>query len=468
MNAIRSFDAGTIVEINGRSFRSEGRGPGGRLKLRHSKTGNIQYLTPERVNELMLDGRARLLPSPELATLVGAPPAANVPLDLAALPKEEQDATLRRYEYVNAIWKAGLPALTAVRMADVIEATRLERGDATAPNWRTVVRWVRQYERSRCVLALVHEARGNSYARLPAGCIALMEVAVDTKYLTEDRHTLDDTQKHLSNLIVAENALLPPEDRLPKVSYRALRRYVARLDKFEVMARRMGEAYARRWFRAYGRGAIATRPLEIVQVDHTILDVEVAYQGLLRLGRPTITVVLDTYTRMILSIETSFEPASYLCVMDALRSAILPKDELIARMKAAGLVRNDWPAFGVPTTLLLDNGKEFRGNDLRNAAAHFGMDLRFAPPRAPWFKGAIERFLSTLRNGLVSMLPARTFGVREEKGEDRDTSSAIDLDDLRSILIKWVVDVYHQSPHSTNGLPPMEMWNQAMRGNKWF
>ncbi len=460
---------GSRVEINGRHYKCEGRGPQGRLKLRRDdKRSSITFLSPERLNDYILDGRARLLPPQELRDLLHPKVAPSIPADLSALADHEQAATRRRYDYVKGVYRTGLPALTAARLGPVITAVREKRGDERAPHWRTVVRWVRQYEQSQSVMALVAERRGNGHDRLGRACELLMQRTVEERYLSRARNSLKDTLIHLHVAVEKENELIDTECAIPKPSYRALRRYVGRLDKFEVMARRYGEGYARRWFRAYGKGAIATRALEIVQIDHTILDVEVAFLGVLRLGKPTITVVLDTYTRMVLGLEVTFQPASYLCVMDALCTSILPKDALMAPLRHSGVVRNDWPAFGVPELLLVDNGREFRGHDLKNACAHLGMDIRYCPPRSPWFKGAVERFLLSLKNSLIAQLPSRTFPIKEEQGDREPDGYAIDLDDLRAVLVKWVVDVYHESPHGMNGLTPRAMWEQATRGERWF
>lgn len=463
------LDPGTVYDIAGRRYLCRGRGPGGRLRLDDLQRKVPLYLTPERLNDHLLDGTARALPPSILDELSTAPQIQRqMPGDLASLPPAVQEAARRRAHYVRAVLNAGPGSLTNNRLTPIIEKARKTRGDTSAPSWRSLVRWVHAYERGGTVLALVAERRGNGHSRICMPVQEKMEQAVEDCFLTLSRRSLKSVLFTLNGRIDQENELLPDEQQLPRVSYRSLRRFVLALDRFEVMARRYGETYARRWFRAYKKGAIASRPLELVLVDHTILDVEVAYLGLLRLGRPTITVMMDLYTRMIVAIHISFEPPSYVCVMEALRMCILPKDELIRDLQARGIVKNDWPAFGVPECLILDNGKEFRGRDLQNAAAHFGMDLRFSPPRKPWFKGAIERFLLTLKDSLVAALPNRTFPIKEIQPEEKISAPVIDLEDLRTILVKWVVDIYHQTPHRSNGLTPAAMFEYAKKGTTWF
>lgn len=463
------LDPGTTYEIAGRRYPSRGRGPGGRIRLDDLKRKVPLYIAPERLNDRLLEGTARVLPPSILDELSTAPQAERqIPGDLASLPPDVQESARQRAHYVRAVHNAGPGGLTPNRLTPIIEKARKARGDETAPSWRSVVRWVRAFETGGSVLALVGERRGNAHSRISTPVHDLMDQAVEEFFLTLARRSLKSTLIALNGKIDRENELLPDDQQLPRASYRSLRRFVLQLDRFEVMARRFGEKYARRWFKAYKKGPVASSPLELVLVDHTILDVEVAYLGLLRLGRPTITVMLDLYTRMILSIHVSFEPPSYACVLEAMRMCILPKDDLIQDLQRRGIIKNDWPIFGVPDCLLLDNGKEFRGRDLQNAAAHFGVDLRFSPPRMPWFKGPIERFLLTIKDSLVAALPSRTFPLKEIQPEEKNNSPVIDLEDLRTILIKWVVDVYHQTPHRSNGLTPAAMFEYSKRGETWF
>lgn len=463
------FEQGTTIEIHQRRYRCMGRGPGGRLRLENCRTGSVAHWTPERLNTQLLRGFARIVPANVPQGFVQPVlPTRLIPGDLGTIPEAEQAATLRRYQYVLAVRKAALPSYTKERLVPVIAAQSKAMADGKPPSWRSVARWVKAYSISQSVLCLVAEPRGNSHARFGAELEHLMLMVVDRHYLTPARTSLKNTHKLLLVQLQDENELLPEDRKLPKVSYMALHRFVSRMDKFDVMCRRFGEAYARRWFRAYKIGVVAYRPLEIVQVDHTILDVNVLFMGVIRLGRPTITIFLDSYTRMIVGFHISFEPPSYVTVMEALRFSILPKNDLLAPLKAAGIIHNDWPINGVPETLLLDNAKEFHGNDLKNAAAHLGMSLRYAPPKIPWFKGSVERFLLTLKESLIARLPGRTFPIREERGDASEPEVGIDLDDLQVIMTKWVVDVYHESPHRSNGLPPRAMYESAVRGQAWF
>lgn len=126
-----------------------------------------------------------------------------------------------------------------------------------------------------------------------------------------------------------------------------------------------------------------THILERVEVDHIILDIMVFNENTKQVdGRPTLTALIDVYSRMILGIEIGFQPPSQLSVMRALKNAILPKN--IKREEK--LDKHDWPAYGIPITFVCDNGMEFHAKDLRRMCAELNIELIFCPKQQPHYK----------------------------------------------------------------------------------
>jgi putative transposase len=70
-------------------------------------------------------------------------------------------------------------------------------------------------------------------------------------------------------------------------------------------------------------------PLELVQIDYTVVDV-VVVDELERypIGRPWLTVVIDVATRVIMGYQLSLEPPSSTSVALAISHAVLRKDAL--------------------------------------------------------------------------------------------------------------------------------------------
>src|SRR3546814_18071570 len=77
-----------------------------------------------------------------------------------------------------------------------------------------------------------------------------------------------------------------------------------------------------------------------------------------------VTMVLEHYSRMPLGYHVGYNAASSLAVRAALRHAILPKT-FTEGFESLEIV-NDWPCFGIPEALVVDNGLEFHGKSLEH------------------------------------------------------------------------------------------------------
>jgi transposase InsO family protein len=102
---------------------------------------------------------------------------------------------------------------------------------------------------------------------------------------------------------------------------------------------------------------------------------------------------------------------------------------------------------GIPQRLFVDNGANYRSQQLALVCAKLGIALIHARPYQPQSKGKQERWFRTLRAQLLARL------------HSTDTDS---LEALNRRLWGWVEGEYHHSPH--RGLDedtPLERWAQS-------
>ena len=219
-----------------------------------------------------------------------------------------------------------------------------------------------------------------------------------------------------------------------------MQRRVAALPPPDVLAARDGKRAARRQLRQVGEAPEPERPLERVEIDHLVIPVIVIDErDNLPLGLPVLTYALDVATRYPLGYYLGFEPFSYYAVMECLHHAIRPKDAAAGRQHGCA---HDWLAYGVPRELFTDNGREFKGHDLRDACRQLNIQLRHTPVRTPEFKGTIERHFQRLERDLFSELPGAVFaGLRRRSGDDAIQNACLALGDLDRLLYRWIVDV---------------------------
>lgn len=238
-------------------------------------------------------------------------------------------------------------------------------------------------------------------------------------------------------------------------------RILDQIDKYDAMAAREGKRVADKHFRATGAGAVTHHILERVEVDHTPLDVIVINERTgLADGRPTLTLLLCRHSRMILGFSIGFEPPSELSVMRALRHAILSKAYVKEQYPD---IHHEWPAYGIPHTLICDNGLEFHSHQLRRVCAELNIELQFCPKQQPHYKGAVERFLGTLNRAVCHRIPGTTFSNIAHRGDYNSADMArITLADLKSLIHEWVIDIYHQEVHRTTHRMPSAMWTDGL------
>ena len=290
---------------------------------------------------------------------------------------------------------------------------------------------------------LVNEAIQNVYlsmARRPIAAVA--------------RRVFDDLQRH--NAQVSHQQALPIPR--PAALERAISRRIAQLDPWEVDRARWGRRIADRKHQPTRRQKLATRILQRVEIDHTPLKIVVGSDAG-PIGQPWLTVLIDYYSRMIVGFCLGFEPPSYAVIMEALRQAILPKTQLQDRYPK---LQNPWPCFGIPEKIVCDRGSDLTSKDLEDAAFQLGIELDFAPPRTPHFKGTVESFFDTLNDLLLASLPGRTFRSWERRADYQpDDGPLMPYETLLEIVHLHLVDVYSQSQHPTAGKTRLEVWQES-------
>ena len=145
--------------------------------------------------------------------------------------------------------------------------------------------------------------------------------------------------------------------------------------------------------------------------------------------------------------------------MECLYHAILPKGDVKSKYDT----KHDWIAYGIPSTLVVDNGKEFMGNDLKDAADLLGFTIERMPVRTPHYKGVVERAFKTVDTMLLHPLPGTTFSNVFEKGDyDSAKQACIYVDQVDALLHVFTLDVYAERFHEGLDGVPARRWEKAL------
>ena len=142
---------------------------------------------------------------------------------------------------------------------------------------------------------------------------------------------------------------------------------------------------------------VATRPLEIVQIDHTQSDAFVVDPWFRRtIGRPWLTLAIDVATRCVVGFYLGMERPNAATVALLLSRIALPKAAWLAAIGAEA----QWPMQGIPQVLHLDNAAEFKSR-----ALHHSQLQDRSPGRGPRFH-ARRLLCCSAHPSLLAALPS--------------------------------------------------------------
>jgi len=321
---------------------------------------------------------------------------------------------------------------------------------------RTVYALLRRWRQSgglTASLAPRPSPGGRGKGRIPAAAEKIVAEAIRDDYLTKQKKRAEAVVRAVRDRCRLVGTK-PPAANTVRARVRRVRADLA------ARAREgAGSAAARRLAPASGRTPAAGRPMGVLQIDHTPVDLIVVDETWRKpVGRPWLTLAIDVHSRCIAGLHLSFEAPSATVAGLCLAHAALDK---AAYLRGIG-VEADWPCQGRPGEVFVDNGSEFHSDAFGRGCAQHGILLRHRPLGAPHWGGIIERVVGTAM-AMVHELPGTTFSNPAERGEyDSDKAACLTLAELERWLVLAVTGPYHNSVHGGLGEPPLARWKAGV------
>ena len=450
-----------VFDWKGATFRIDRLQPDGEVLLESISGGTLSLVQRQQ----LLDDYANGLVSATTATEQSphAMPSYSRPLD--QLSQETQRETKRRRSYLEAISADGKPVFTPDYVVPIIQQVAEKIGDDNPPSATSVYRWHKRLILADDTRALVprYDLRGAKKMLRSTRVHELLAEAVAEAFNATPLATGQNIYSRLLAKVDIENRRSLSSTPCVAPSDRTVYRMLAKVDLYEMTVLKEGKASADRRFRVGKAGVKPTRILERIEIDHTPLDLFLVDERTwLPLGRPTLTVAIDTFSRMLWGYYLSYGPPSVPAVIGAMRHGILPKPPTEYAIEGLA-VEHRWPTYGIPETLVADNGLEFLGNDLESVAIDLGFHIEFCPKRQPRFKGTVERYLKTINYNFAHQIPGASFARFHLRGDyDPQKYALLTLAEFKHLFEKWVVDVYAQTKHSGIGTTPWHRWHEGM------
>ena len=244
---------------------------------------------------------------------------------------------------------------------------------------------------------------------------------------------------------------------LPLPDRRTIKARVDRIDRRTVALKRK-DAKGVKATKAVPGQYVAARPLEVVQIDHTEVDVFLVDETTRKTmdKRPWLTLAIDVFTRMVVGFHLSMDKPSRvslgLCMLNSVydKSAWLTEREIDA----------SWPAAGLPEAVHADNGADFRSHAFAWACREEGIKLIFRPIGAPHYGGHIERLIGTMM-GRVHFYPGSTFAnPTARQGNKSGRFAAMTFREFECALGWEIAGRYNEEIHSALLRPPIAVWRE--------
>lgn len=210
-------------------------------------------------------------------------------------------------------------------------------------------------------------------------------------------------------------------------------------------------------------------PASRYQIDATVLDLY-AVSRLDRnriIGRPTLYVVIDVFSRMIVGFAISFDPPSWQAAMTALANAFSDKVEFCAKYGVT-ITKDEWPCNHLCAILEGDRG-EILSAKIENLTKLVTIENASAW-RADW-KGIVESRFKILQEPFRPFVPGYVEPDFNERGtRDYRLDAMLNVDDIMKTMILLIL--HFNNEHELQGYPklpamtadgvaavPLELWD---------
>ena len=371
------------------------------------------------------------------------------------------------------------------------------------PAGSTLYDWVTKFENAGCRIEGLRDGRSRSGRKdqLHADVLAIVVEEVEG-YRTPMRPSKAEIVRRVHERISTLNAETGSSHAM--TSARIVRGHIDRLDPFLTDAARLGVDKAVQRHAGVGVGVVVDRLFQRIEMDDWEFDLQVlecsveAYENAtprerrrIPRIRPTATVAIDAYSRTIVGFHLSpYAPSSagsIACLRSVVTDKAIQAVEAGCRLDEADeiafvrwcriqtelgepipLERPEtsrdigWSMFGRPEKIVTDGGPAF-DSAFDDVGRAIGSD-RSIPEKDPRLRGRIERFFQTLQGAILHFFSGRTFSNSVERGDyDAERQASLTFEELRRFCIRYIVDVYHRSPHEAlGGRSPANFWMDAM------
>lgn len=284
--------------------------------------------------------------------------------------------------------------------------------------------------------------RGNRERKIHPDVIAIMDLVIDERYAHSTRRTVTACWGEV-RLRCREQGVEPPSEK-------TFRAQIKRRYSYGLLVAREGEKAAYneeeyQWYLGESPPRHGERPFQYGHIDHTELDMQfVASRKGESLGKAWLSAMIDPYDHDIQAWTIQFEEPSYRSCMAVIRDCLKRHGRL-------------------PSTIVVDKGKEFSSTYFEQMLAFFEVSKKTRPSAKPRFGAMIERFFGVTNKQLIHNLIGNNQALQKprtmSRSHDPRRLAVWDLPAFTDAFENYLDKVYRTTERSGLGMSV----NEAIR-----
>lgn len=425
-------------------------------------------LTDTEIAPMLSESRLKVLPMADR----NAAEAAIIrfqQLHPSTLTEEAKAELARKKAYIDALNDRSRSSHKGRTGWDRVLEVKERLKDENAPTClRTVQAWRRAFElRDGTIGGLIRkrDINGQRPSRLHPIVQEVFDEAISRYYMNKDAPTLMDAYGSACTMLEEKKKAHPAIADQLDAHYTTFTRWLRKkFDQHLVNLRRHDRNTANRRSGMVGPGPTYDRPLQVVFIDSTPIDlIHVDALGNPR-ERLTLTVAIDAFSRMVVGFYLGPDKPSWITVSEAIRCGMAPKGWVQVLYKDKTVT--PWPCCGQFEVIVVDWGPENRIKELPMVLGTFGIDADFNAAEHPDWKGVVERFFREA-NRAFHTLPGTTKSNPKQLGKldpiERAREEGLTFDQIFEFFTIWLVDIYHNHLHRELGMSPLQKWEEGCK-----
>ena len=177
---------------------------------------------------------------------------------------------------------------------------------------------------------------------------------------------------------------------------------------------------------------------DVAEMDASEIDVALVDKKGHTVGRPIVYLIVDVASRAIIGASVSFENNSLVGLINCFASMGVDKKELLMSHGITQFDSKSWLTGYMPRAIRVDNGSDFRSNQLSSILQSFGIQRILVTPAMGSYKAIVERAFEDFESHIRSSFVGHGL-ITKEHNSKHNKQATITFEEFEEIFYEWVI-----------------------------